>query len=174
MKGISCEVCGWLTAEIVNLTFFLGQYIQNSINRTCLVFPAEAMKLNLSDKQYERFKILKRFMKKEGIYIRRDSDVCWDYILFGDDAKFLKDPSKIAKKMAEAEYLHKYCDFQLGYDIAQDLAKNRAKEGQPPWSRQEWLEQINTAVLNTTELKAFPKQWPWQEKKFLKIPLPIP
>ena len=123
------------------------------------------MKLQLDDDQKKRFVCLKGFMKKEGIYIRKDPDICWDYILFGDEAKFLKDPAQIARKMAEAEYLHKYCDFQLGYETAQKQAKIRAANGQPPWNRQQWLEQVNTAVLHTTELRQFPEQWPWKRSQ---------
>lgn len=119
------------------------------------------MALNLNEEQRQRLRLLKKHIRAQGIRLRQDSDVCWDYILYGEEAKFMTDPAKIARKMAEAEYLHKYCDFQLGYDEAQKQAKIRAQCGQVPLDRQSWLEAVNKAVLKTTRIQTFPEVWPW-------------
>ena len=119
------------------------------------------MSVTLTDEQRERFVQLEQVIGEVGLYVREDSDLCWDYILYGEEAKFSADPIVIARKMAEAEYLHKYCEFQLGYDIAQNMAQKRSRQGQPPLDQQRWFELINSCVLKTTRTGKFPDEWPW-------------
>ena len=119
------------------------------------------MEIELTAEQEERFARLSDAMQLVGLVIRQDSELCWDYILYGDKAKLTNDVGDISQRMAKAEYLHKYCDFQLGYDIAQNLAKKRAKGGQPPLPQQHWFQCINECVLQTTLLGEYPDVWPW-------------
>jgi|688.fasta_scaffold1630225_1 hypothetical protein len=117
--------------------------------------------MSLNEEQQERYNRLQQSMFHTGLTIRDDSDLCWDYVLHGSKAKVLKDPEFISKRMAEAQYLHIYCNFQLGYNIAQNIARKRKKQNLQPLPHQEWLELINTCVLSTTVLNTYPEVWPW-------------
>lgn len=119
------------------------------------------MEIDLAEDQKERHTLLETAMSAVGLEIRKDSDLSWDYILYGDKAKVSKDVTDISTRMAQAEYLHKYCEFQLGYDVAQAIAKKRNKTGQPALPYQQWLLCINECVLQTTLTGVYPERWPW-------------
>jgi len=120
--------------------------------------------MSLNEEQQNRFHQLKTNLASKGLELRQDSDLCWDYVLCGEKAKNLKDPVLIAQRMAEAEYLHKYCDYQRGYNIAQNIAKKRRIQKLPALARQDWLELINEMVLvYTTILGTYPEVWPWMQ-----------
>lgn len=120
------------------------------------------MSLEINEEQKHRFLVLETSLKDIGLSLRDDSDLCWNFILYGNQAS-VSDVDMITQMMAKAEYLHKYCDFQLGYNIAQNIAKKRAKSGQPPALQHQWVELVNSCVLQTTDLNAFPYTWPWLE-----------
>jgi hypothetical protein len=119
------------------------------------------MELELTVEQEQRFAQLSDALKLVGLVVRQDSELCWDFILYGDEAKVTTDVADISQRMAKAEYLHKYCDFQLGYEIAQNTAKKRVKSGQPLLPQQHWFQCINECVLQTTLLGTYPDVWPW-------------
>jgi hypothetical protein len=69
----------------------------------------------------------------------------------------------IGNEMAQAEYLHKYCNFILGKKIAKNTLRRMKKEKGKHFilPRNEWLKLINDCVLSTTKSKMFPDKWPW-------------
>jgi hypothetical protein len=110
--------------------------------------------------QMSRLNYLSRKLTENGLVLRKDSDLCWDYILYGDEAS-VSSVKQIVLHMATARYLHEYCNFQAGYDIAQRTSVQNARMGKDPLRYQEWLNLVNNSVLTTSKTCMFPRIWPW-------------
>ena len=113
---------------------------------------------DLSNDQLNRFYILNDALADVQLSIRQDSDLCWNYILHNHSTFSVQD---IVQRLCQAEYLHKYCDFQQGYINAQNIAKTRYHQGLLPLPKQQWHDLINSEVLKTTPTQKFPEKWPW-------------
>lgn len=116
----------------------------------------------LNEEQVKRKEELKLKLVNSGLTLRDDSDMCWDYIYYGAKAKQIN-VDYIVLMMARAQYLHQYCNFKLGYKLAQNTAKNNASEGKKSLNYNCWLDLVNRCVLATTRMKKFPDRWPWLE-----------
>jgi hypothetical protein len=114
----------------------------------------------LSDNQMSRRNYLSRKLTESGLFLRTDSDLCWDYILYGDEAT-VSSVGKIVLHMTTARYLHEYCNFQAGYEIAQRTSAQNARMGKDPLRYQQWLDLVNSCVLSTSKTWMFPRIWPW-------------
>jgi hypothetical protein len=112
--------------------------------------------LQLDNEQIGRKDLLESLLKEKKLYLRNDSDISWDYVLYGSQAQ-ISDPYVITQRMCEAHYLHNYCNFYLGRRIAYNTNKDRGQV--LPY--QKWQELINRSTLLTTDLKKFPDVWPW-------------
>lgn len=86
------------------------------------------------------------------ISIRDDSNLCWDYIFHGNNALT---PSEIVLKMKKAKYLHEYCNFDLGFQIAKNTKIGIL-------NKDDWLALVRRCVLLTTDIKRYPQTWPWE------------
>jgi hypothetical protein len=108
---------------------------------------------DLDERQQERFNVLEKALAEAQLGMRYDSDLFWDYVFHGDRAR-ISCVATIVLKMKKAKYLHQYCNFSLGYEIAKNSIATVPK--------QEWLSFVRRCVLSTTTLQAYPSQWPWE------------
>ena len=108
----------------------------------------------------ERKEELVALLRKNGLEWRDDSSLCRLYMLLGGSTLF-NDPKQIAHKMAEARYLHNYCNFELGRRIAMNTRDAREAQGGKKYNRQQFLNLLRRCVLLTTSLDRFPWKWPW-------------
>jgi len=109
----------------------------------------------LTFEQKSRKVELATLLNDQNIDIRNDSDLCWDYIFHADRAR-IPDPERIVRMMQKAKYLHEYCNFQLGYELAQNETRETGK-----LHKENWLALLRKCVLATTKLKGYPETWPW-------------
>lgn len=108
----------------------------------------------LTNEQKERYVILQEALTKNFLNLRLDSDVCLDYILYNK-----RNLSEIIHLVAKGKYLHEYCDFKTGFEVAQKLRSQQMK-------KQDFLNLLESCVLNTTDSKQYPNQWPWISESF--------
>jgi hypothetical protein len=127
-----------------------------------IVCTFEKRDMEVKGEQLVRYKELKSGLEAEGLQLRDDSQLCWDYVRLGSGAKW-NDPKQIVQKMCEAEYLHKYCNFQFGYGKAQRQMWKNATYGGKVLNEQSRHNAIRRAVLSTTRTQRFPPMWPWQQ-----------
>jgi hypothetical protein len=109
----------------------------------------------LTPEQQTRYLEIQQLLESRNIKMRNDSDLCWDYIFHNTQAR-IADPQEIARMMEKAKYLHEYCNFELGYQIAQNTIQRTGKV-----HKESWLALLRKCVLMTTDLKRYPKEWPW-------------
>lgn len=88
--------------------------------------------------------------------LRDDSFICHDYIENGERAN-IPNVHNIVQKMAQARYLHQYCNFKLGYQIAHGVMRYNGSH----FPQQKWFEVVSRCVLLTTVDGKFPSEWPW-------------
>jgi hypothetical protein len=122
------------------------------------------MSHRLNNEQLGRFLRLEKGLYNLGLGIRQDSELCWTYVLHDRYLPPCQNIADICLKMAQAEFLHKYCDFQKGYEAAQKIAEERKHKRQRPLPKQDWLDLITTCVLKTRNLTEFPTRWPFQNR----------
>lgn len=91
-----------------------------------------------------------------GLTLREDSTLCRNYIEYGDKAD-ISNVDLIAHRMAETRYLHEYCNFNLGYNLARGVIRYLNGPMPPP----QWQETIRQCVLLTSNAGEFPPSWPW-------------
>jgi hypothetical protein len=105
---------------------------------------------------------LEGLLSELGLSLRTDSELCNRYIQHGLDTKRsgIYDVRHVIQRMAESEYLHKYCNFSLGYEWARACLQYRNGQRLP---KTEWKRLINRCVLATTISGRFPPVWPWME-----------
>lgn len=106
--------------------------------------------VDLTVEEKSRRDELSKRLAAAGIPMREDSALIREHVFFGS-----KTPETIVQKLCEARYLHEYCDFHAGYQ----LAKNSAAGHMP---RTQWLEHVQHCVLAQTKTGVFPDKWPWQ------------
>ena len=115
------------------------------------------MEQNVEDsytaEQRQRLDDLSLKLTAGGVELRRDSSLCWNYILRGEGQV-----DTIVLKMQQARYLHEYCDFAEGHRQAVRLAQVY----NVVLSRTQWLAFVQQCVLKTTASGEFPVEWPWQ------------
>ncbi len=112
----------------------------------------------LTADQQKRYQVLCQALEEENLAFRPDSDLSWDFI-FHDQRARVPDLQSIILKMKKAKYLHEYCNFELGYNIAKNTVDLRS--GLLP--REDWLALVRKCVLMTTTSRRYPKTWPWDE-----------
>lgn len=110
--------------------------------------------LILNAEQIARKEALESHLSAVSLTLRKDSDLCWDFILYGQQSLNCE---QIRDQMCKAHYLHNYCNFWLGRHIAYNTTQARKIK----LEFHKWQELINHATLLTTKLKQFPEEWPW-------------
>ena len=101
-----------------------------------------------------REQILRLALHKRSIAWRNDSLLCRNFVTNNRPSYDLE---TTVRKMEQARYLHEYCNFELGREIA----ANTAGENRDEYEHQEWLDLVKRCVLATTRYKSFPIVWPW-------------
>lgn len=112
----------------------------------------------LTDEQQCRYRAIEKELKVASLCFRPDSELCWDFVFHGDRARVPSVPN-IVIKMKKAKYLHEYCNFELGYEIARNTAADAYKK----LPKEEWLALLRRSVLLTTQQRRYPEVWPWEE-----------
>jgi hypothetical protein len=110
----------------------------------------------LTSDQKVRYDELNMELMKNNIRFRNDSDLCWDYVFHASRARVPK-PADIVLKLQKSKYLHEFCNFPLGLEFA-----NQVKEKLGRLQKDNWLRLLRKCVLATTDLKGYPKVWPWE------------
>jgi hypothetical protein len=110
---------------------------------------------SLSAEQQERYCLLTNKLEESQLIVRYDSDLFWDYVFHGKEARFLS-IDIITLKLQKAKYLHEYCNFKLGYEIAKNTLGNQTIP------KEDWLALLRKCVLTTTKLRVYPEYWPWE------------
>jgi hypothetical protein len=93
-------------------------------------------------------------LAEEKMDVRLDSQLLWDYVYNGEKAA-ISSIDSIILRLKKAKYLHEYCNFDLGYQIAKNSTGGRIL------ARTDWLSLVRKCVLSTTALRAYPREWPW-------------
>lgn len=107
--------------------------------------------MNLNAEQNANFLELDFFLKKHNMNIRLDSELCLNYILFKNG-----NLNDILLNLQKARFLHEYCDFTRGYNLALQI------KGVQKLPKKQWLNLINNCVLQSNGITAFPAMWPWE------------
>lgn len=117
---------------------------------------SELIPMDLASAEMARATELRLALQAKGLIARTDSDLFWDFVFHAEAARVNTIP-EIVLMMQKARYLHEYCNFQLGYEIATNsLPKTHFL------ARTDWLALLRKCVLLTTKLKHYPSIWPWE------------
>ena len=92
-------------------------------------------------------------LRNVGVEPRQDSYLCKAWVETGAG-----NLESVVQAMCEAKYLHEYCNFRLGYNLARGALKYHGSKLPQP----QWLQLVRNCVLKTTSTEAFPLSWPWQ------------
>jgi hypothetical protein len=105
----------------------------------------------------QRASTLVAALSDQGVVIPSDSELCREYILYGEQAK-VPILHIVVKKMCESKYLHEYCNFDLGYSMAKGIITFHIGNAV---AQKKWMEMVRKCVLLTTGSTKFPRTWPW-------------
>ena len=103
--------------------------------------------------QYEkRYHQLALALGRSKLFLRPDATICWNYVYNGRGSV-----REAVAMTAQARYLHQYCDFDKGHQLA--LWRRSQMRGAVDFRRL-----VNECVLETSKSKRFPTTWPWMLK----------
>jgi hypothetical protein len=112
--------------------------------------------MDLSEKNARKIReqTLRLVLHQRSMQWREDSLLCRNFVT---NNKPSFDLETTVRKMEQARFLHEYCNFEIGRQIAINTAgKNRDQ-----YNHQMWLDLVKRCVLATTRYKSFPIVWPW-------------
>jgi hypothetical protein len=104
--------------------------------------------------------VLMRELSKYGLHLRSDSQLCNEYIEYGEDAQY-NDVNTIVSKMCEAHFFHFYCNHEVGHLIAVNTKRHRKSRHRRRYSGQQFLRLLRRCILLTTRYNRLPDIWPW-------------
>jgi hypothetical protein len=110
-----------------------------------------------SEEKSARYYFLSNALERVGVILRDDSIVCADFIDKGFDAD-VGNLADVIRLMCEAKYLHEYCNYALGYQMALGVLKYNGSR----YPQKQWFEVVRRCVLLTCGDGRFPSRWPWQ------------
>lgn len=102
-----------------------------------------------------RYQTLARYLDDNMMQYRSDSAVVKAYI-HGYDITL----DQVLRHLQVARYLHTYCDFQTGRQMAYAFVRASNTHRIP---KKDWRRLVNRCVmLTTTSAFQFPSPWPWE------------
>ena len=108
------------------------------------------------DSQEERKVLLGAALGGLGLSFRRDLEICQQFVYLGQNALYVC-PTEIAHLVAREKFLKEYCDYAEGVRVANQQCRNTKLP------RDQWLQRVERAVLQTSGHRDFPTVWPWQQ-----------
>lgn len=97
---------------------------------------------------------LQAALNRVGMPFNENNEIFQQFVFRGVGALYL-DVDEIARIAAEDRYLHEYCDYAKGLDLARDQSRG------VKLARDQWNRRVRSAVMQLKGIKAFPKPWPW-------------
>lgn len=104
------------------------------------------------EEKEDRRQQLEEALYRAGVELREDSVMCDKYL---EGTASLRE---VVDHMCEAKYLHEYCNFPLGFQLALGVLRYNGHK----FEQQRWFEVIRRSVLFVSGEDSFPNPWPWQ------------